>query len=219
LGLFGLAMIILSLGGSTLCAVLDEIRSRSLLKHLFEALSIFSLLLAVGGGFVAMGSEGQTSMIGMVVGVLGVAGWVGFAFLSNPTSRELAKVSIHHACLWGDVAEIDRHLGSGIDINTPDETLHASPLHWMCFSGIPVDVARHKGGYFKEETRLEVVRHLIANGADVNFRVTQGEVAGVTPLDLARECGEKEVAELLEQHGALSAGKLAKEPESEKSGA
>ena len=67
-------MIILSLSGGTPRAVLDEIRSRSILKHLSEALSIFCVLLAVGGGLVAMKNEGQISVIGLVVGVLGGAG-------------------------------------------------------------------------------------------------------------------------------------------------
>ena len=132
LGLIGLAMIILSLSGGTPRAVLDETRSRSVPKHFSEALSVLCILLAVGGGVVAINNEWQISVTGLVVGVLGVAGWVGFAILSEPTLRELAKGSIHHACLLGDVAEIDRHIESGVDINAPDETIYASPLHWMC---------------------------------------------------------------------------------------
>ena len=165
LGLLGLAMIILSLSGGTPRAVLDEIRSRSVPKHFSEALSVLCILLAVGGGLVALNFEGQTSLIGLVVGVLAVAGWIGFAFLSKPTLRELAKGSIHHACLLGDVVEIDRHL---------------------------------------------------ANGTDVNLRITKGEVAGMTPLDLARLNEENEVAELLEKHGAVSSGLSVGQLESEK---
>jgi len=216
LGLLGLAMIILSLSGGTPRAVLDETRSRSVPKHFSEALSVLCILLAVGGGVVAINNEGQISVTGLVVGVLGVAGWVGFAILSKPTLRELAKGSIHHACLLGDVAEIDRHIESGVDINAPDETIYASPLHWMCLSGIPVEVARQQGGYIKEEKRLGVVLHLIANGADVNQQITDGKAAGATPLDLARECGENEVTELLEKHGAVSSGLSVGQLESEK---
>ncbi|MGB1726289.1 MAG: hypothetical protein ACPHJZ_08205, partial [Limisphaerales bacterium] len=135
------------------------------------------------------------------------AGWIGFAFLSKPTLRELAKGSIHHACLLGDVVEIDRHLANGTDVNLRDESLaYASPLHWMCLQESSITIDRHKGGYFLERTRLEVVKHLIANGADVNLRITKGEVAGMTPLDLARLNEENEVAELLEQHGGVSSG-------------
>ena len=216
LGLLGLAMIILSLSGGTPRAVLAEIRSRSILKHFSEALSIFCILVAVAGGLIAMESEGKTSLIGLAAAVLGVVGWLGFKYISTPTARELAKVSLHHACLWGDVAEIDRHLESGVDINAPDETIYASPLHWICLSGIPVEVARQQGGYIKEEKRLEVVRHLIASGADVNQQITDGKAAGATPLDLARECGENEVAELLEKHGAVSSGLSVGQLESEK---
>ena len=90
LGLLGLAMIILSLSGGTPRAVLDEIRLRSFPKHFSRALSVLCILLAVGGGLVALNSEGQTSLIGLVVGVLAVAGWIGFAFLSKPTLRELS---------------------------------------------------------------------------------------------------------------------------------
>ena len=220
LGLLGLAMIILSLSGGTPRAVLDEIRSRSVPKHLSEALSFFCVLLAVGGGVVAINNEGQISVIGLVVGVLGLAGWVGFAILSKPTLRELAKGSIHHACLLGDVAEIDRHLANGTDVNLPDELLTcASPLHWMCLQESSITIDRHKGGYFLEGTRLEIVEHLIANGADVNLRIKKGEVAGMTPLDLARLNEENEVADLLEKHGAVSSELSAEQLESEKGGA
>ena len=220
LGLLGLAMIILSLGGGTPRAVLDEIRSRSVPKHFSEALSVLCILLAVGGGFVALNSEGQTSLIGLVVGVLAVAGWIGFGFLSKPTLRELAKGSIHHACLLGDVAEIYRHLANGTDVNSLDESLAcASPLHWMCLQERSITIDRYKGGYFLEGTRLEIVRHLIANGADVNLKLTKGECAGMTPLDLARLNEENEVADLLEQHGGVSSGLSIGQLESEKPGA
>ena len=86
----------------------------------------------------------------------------------------------------------------------------------MCLSGIPVEVARQQGGYIKEEKRLGVVLHLIANGADVNQQITDGKAAGATPLDLARECGENEVTELLEKHGAVSSGLSVGQLESEK---
>ena len=210
-------MIILSLSGRTPRAVLDEIRSRSILKHLSEALSIFCVLLAVGGGLVAMKNEGQISVIGLVVGVLGGAGWFGFAILSKPTLRELAKGSIHHACLLGGVAEIDRHLANGTDVNSPDELLAcASPLHWMCLQESSITIARYKGGYFLEGTRLEIVRHLIAKGADVNLKLTKAEFAGMTPLDLARLNEENEVAVLLEKQGAVSSGLSVGQLESEK---
>ena len=134
-------MIIVSLGGGTPRAVLDEIRSRSMLKHFSEALSILCILVAVAGGLIAMESEGKTSLIGLAE-ALGVVGWLEFKYVLTPTVWELVKVSLHHACRGGDVAEIDRHLESGVDINASDETIHASPLHWMCLSGIPVEVAR-----------------------------------------------------------------------------
>jgi len=164
--------------------------------------------------------EGQTSLIGLVVGVLAVAGWIGFAFLSKPTLRELAKGSIHHACLLEDVVEIDRHLANGTDVNLRDKSLAcASPLHWMCLQESSITIDRLKGGYFLERTRLEFVKHLIANGADVNLRITKGEVAGMTPLDLTRLNVENEVAELLEKHGAVSSGLSVGQLESEKPGA
>jgi hypothetical protein len=60
-------------------------------------------------------------------------------------------------------------------------------------------------------------RYIIANGVDVNRQITDGKAAGVTPLDLARGCGEDEVTEMLEQHGALTKEKLAGQPNPEKS--
>ena len=47
-GVAGLVIIIVSLGGDTPRAVLDEIRSRSILKHFSEALSILCILVAGG---------------------------------------------------------------------------------------------------------------------------------------------------------------------------
>ena len=100
LGLLGLAMIILSFSGGTPRAVLDETRSRSVPKHFSEALSVLCILLAVGGGVVAINNEGQISVTGLVVCVLGVAGWVGFAILSKPTLRELARVPSTTPVYW-----------------------------------------------------------------------------------------------------------------------
>ena len=141
---------------------------------------------------------------------------LGLRFCPSPLCGSWSRVLSTTPCLLGDVAEIDRHIESGVDIKAPDETIYASPLHWMCLSGIPVEVARQQGGYIKEEKRLGVVRHLIANGADVNQQITAGKAAGATPLDLARECGENEVTELLEKHGAVSSGLSIGQLESEK---
>ncbi len=89
----------------------------------------------------------------------------------------------------------------------------------MCLQESSITIDRHKGGYFLEGTRLEIVEHLIANGADVNLRIKKGEVAGMTPLDLARLNEENEVADLLEKHGAVSSELSAEQLESEKGGA
>ena len=89
----------------------------------------------------------------------------------------------------------------------------------MCLQESSITIDRHKGGYFLERTRLELVKNLIAHGADVNLRITKGEVAGMTPLDLARLNEENEVAELLEKHGAVSSGLSVGQLESEKPGA
>ena len=86
----------------------------------------------------------------------------------------------------------------------------------MCLQESSITIARYKGGYFLEGARLEIVRHLIANGADVNLKLTKGEYAGMTPLDLARLNEENEVAELLEKHGAVSSGLSVGQLESEK---
>ena len=86
----------------------------------------------------------------------------------------------------------------------------------MCLQESSITIARYKGGYFLEGTRLEIVRHLIANGADVNLQLTKGECAGMTPLDLARLNEENEVAELLEKHEAVSSGLSVGQLESEK---
>ena len=66
---------------------------------------------------------------------------------------------------------------------------------------------------------MEVVKHLIANGTDVNLRIKKGEFAGMTPLDLARLNEENEVADLLEKHSAVSSELSAEQLETEKGGA
>jgi ankyrin repeat protein len=84
------------------------------------------------------------------------------------------KSTIHRAADAGDVAKVKAFIQEGVDVNT--KVHGCTPLHCAARYG-------HK----------EVVELLIAKGADINAKDTQGW----TPLYLAINQGRKEIAKLL----------------------
>ncbi|HUU18205.1 MAG TPA: ankyrin repeat domain-containing protein [Sedimentisphaerales bacterium] len=84
------------------------------------------------------------------------------------------KSTIHQAADAGDLAKVKAFIQEGIDVNT--KVHGCTPLHCAVRYG-------HK----------EVAELLIAKGADVNAKDTQGR----TPIDLAINQGRKEIAKLL----------------------
>jgi len=88
------------------------------------------------------------------------------------------KSNIHQAADAGDLAKVKAFIQEGIDVNT--KVHGCTPLHCAARYG-------HK----------EVAELLIAKGADINAKDTQGR----TPIDLAINQGRKEMAKLLVSRG------------------
>jgi len=98
----------------------------------------------------------------------------------TPTAKA-PVISIHGAVEEGNVEAVKQHLVAGTDINL-DLGGGWTPLHSATDSG-------HK----------EIVELLIVNGANVN-----AEAYGATPLDIAMELEQHEIADILSEHGAKS---------------
>jgi len=94
--------------------------------------------------------------------------------------------SIFDAARQGNIEAADRCLQAGADVNAASREREA----WT-----PLIVAAGHG-------HLEMVRHLLARGADVNGCVPRGEYRGWTPLMRASWGGHPEVARLLVDSGA-----------------
>jgi ankyrin repeat protein len=93
------------------------------------------------------------------------------------------KEQLHFAAQDGNLAEVQRLVDSGYDVNAFDEDLYFTPLHYAA-----------KGGHVK------VMKYLISVGADVNAH--NPKAAGETPLgEVAQNCSF-EVAETLVKAGA-----------------
>ena len=88
------------------------------------------------------------------------------------------KWSIHGAARFGDIEEVKQHLAAGTDVNEKADKIGLTPLHFASGEG-----------------HMEVVKLLIAKGADVDAKDNDGW----TPLISART---KEIAELLIAKGA-----------------
>jgi len=101
------------------------------------------------------------------------------------------SVDIWEAAMEGNIEVVKQHLAAGTDVDERGGIANTTPL---------LEAAR--GGGHKE-----IVELLIANGADVNVR----GFLGMTPLNMADDEGEKEIADLLRKHG----GKTGKELKTE----
>ena len=105
----------------------------------------------------------------------------------GPTEAELALMD---AAGGGDIQAVKHHLAAGVDVNVIYKG--QTPLHYAAAYG-------HK----------EIVELLIAKGADVNAKISDGFHKGDTPLDNAKH--KPEIVDLLRKHG----GKAKKELEAE----
>ena len=93
------------------------------------------------------------------------------------------KEQLHFAAQDGDLAEVQRLVERGGDVNALDADLSFTPLHYAA-----------RGGH------IEVMKYLLSVGADVNAH--DPDVSGETPLgEVAQNCSF-EVAKILIEAGA-----------------
>ena len=97
-----------------------------------------------------------------------------------PESSEL-PLSLQEAATIGDVDLVRTLIEHGTDVDSVEDSFLKTALHLSAMRG-------HK----------DVVELLIASGADVNARDNQGQ----TPLQIAKDGGHTEIAELLRKHRA-----------------
>ena len=95
------------------------------------------------------------------------------------------EISIHIAADEGNIEAVKLHLADGADVNV--KSGFATPLCYAALQG-------HK----------ETAELLIANGADVNVKFKTGD----TPLDVAIELDNLEIADLLRKHGGKTGEEL-----------
>ena len=110
-------------------------------------------------------------------------------------------------------------LDAGADVNAKSETLKTTPLHsaiwnldseiakFLIDKGADVNAMDEYGMtcLHYAELNIQNAELLIANGANVNAK---RELNGNTPLDIAIEDAESEIADLLRKHGAKTGEEL-----------
>jgi ankyrin repeat protein len=90
---------------------------------------------------------------------------------------------LHRAAADGDLAEVQRLVALGYDVNAFDDGTDMTPLH-----------------YAAEHEHYQVMRYLLSAGANINAR--REDRAGNTPLrHVAKTCAP-EMAQFLVDHGA-----------------
>jgi len=94
---------------------------------------------------------------------------------------------IFNAALQGTLRDIEHHINNGANINTQQPGTGQTPLHYAIMNLNP-------------DSGLEIVRYLIANGADVNIHAEGGS----TPLHVAaiNPRADVEILRLLIANGA-----------------
>ena len=110
--------------------------------------------------------------------------------LYSPRQGERGMTPLHHAACCGDAAALAACLTEGMDPNARGDYRGYTPLHWLA------DMAAAGG-----DSRVEMLRELVAHGADINMRSADGETA----LMLAREASGQgdDLAEELVALGAI----------------
>ena len=132
----------------------------------------------------------------------------------EPARVKAPEISIWTAAFVGNIEAVKQHLAAGTDVNVKKDKLGDSLLH--------------EAMLYKSKQHTEIIKLLIANGADVNAKnkdertplhdatskeraeqlVTNGadvnakDMFGKTPLHYAARSGQKEIVELLIAKGA-----------------
>ena len=105
------------------------------------------------------------------------------AKIGPPTAKE----SIHRAAETGNIEAVKQHLAAGTDVNVKGGFADGTPLHYAAANG-------HK----------EIAELLIEKGADLNAK----DEDGGTPLDVAIQFKELEIADLIRVIGGKTAEEL-----------
>ena len=100
-------------------------------------------------------------------------------------------MDIHDAAADGNIEDVKYHLANGINVDAVNDRPWKTPLSLATREG-------HK----------EIVKILIAKGADVNAKAQESALGLTTPLNWAITRNHIEIADLLRKHGGKTAEEL-----------
>lgn len=112
--------------------------------------------------------------------------------LFHPGIGRRGMTELHFAAYCGDLDDLAHYLEAGMDPNVRDQYRGYTATHWLA------DMAAVGG------PRVEMLRALVAHGADLNLVSS----SGVTALELAREAGSLAGEELVEELLRFGAGRV-----------
>ena len=120
--------------------------------------------------------------------------------INKKDNRDGGKSPLMHAVFWGHKEIAQLLISNGADIDLADDTAEATSFHYS--------VLGHD--WEPTEDRYSIIEMLIESGADVNAIANKGRItrSGGTPLDMAIESKQVEIADLLRKHGAKTAEEL-----------
>ena len=126
---------------------------------------------------------------------------VSYDYTSTTSSPTASPTKLFSAASSGNVEKVKSIVGSGVDIDSLDNS-SSSSLHIACLNSSSPTFKNGSTLYTADRGRhghLRVVEYLIRNGADVNKQ----DAKGCTPLYLAARVGYLEAVQyLVEQAGA-----------------
>jgi ankyrin repeat protein len=109
--------------------------------------------------------------------------------LFHPGIGKKGMNALHFAAYCGDISELIIQLDAGVQPNAKDQYRGYTAVHWL------VEMAATGG------PRVEMLRLLVAKGADINLLSGNG----MTAVKLAREAGSVGAAELEQELFKLGA--------------